>query len=224
MTGPGASRGADPRRASPGCQRKDLTYGLCPTRVAGSHPLHADSSVRTSPRLARSNLRLESPLFNSLLDGAPPKGRGPLVGRKSWPRRPAPLPAHVMMCDAAKLVTVKSERSPVGRPRSSGPRASQESSITTSPWTSAIWRMRTVWSVAIRVGHQNGPVRSVTISSIRSTSMLYVSDSTSTKAGTKPPRTSGARSVEKVTAGVITSARLVGRPVRGPGRWPTNRI
>ncbi len=49
-------------------------------------------------------------------------------------------------------------------------------------------------------------VRGPIISSIPSTSIWKVDGSTSTKAGTAPARTSGATSVENVTAAVTTSS------------------
>ncbi len=118
-----------------------------------------------------------------------------------------PVAAAVMMCARAKLVTLMSERVPVGVPRSLAPSASHESSITWRPWSSAMARMRSQsGALPMRLGARIALVRGEIIASMPSTSMLKVSGSTSTKAGTMPDRTSGAMSVEKVTAAVITSS------------------
>ena len=61
-------------------------------------------------------------------------------------------------------------------------------------------------ALPIRLGKSSAPVRSVIISSIRSTSTQYVSGSQSTNTGIQPPRTIGATSVENVSAQVTTSA------------------
>ena len=67
-----------------------------------------------------------------------------------------PLPAAVMMCEAAKLVTLRSDRVPVGVPRSVAPSASQESSTTCRPRSSAMARMRSQsGALPIRFGHED---------------------------------------------------------------------
>ena len=112
-----------------------------------------------------------------------------------------------MMCELAKLVTLIVERAPVGVPRSVAPSVSHESSITGRPWRAAISAMRSQsGAFPMRLGNSSAPVRSVIISSIRSTSTQYVSGSQSTNTGTQPPRTIGATSVENVSAHVTTSA------------------
>ncbi len=58
----------------------------------------------------------------------------------------------------------------------------------------------------MRFGTRIALVRGEIIASMASTSMLNVSGSTSTKAGTSPARTNGAMSVENVTDDVITSS------------------
>ena len=84
-----------------------------------------------------------------------------------------PVPAPVMMCDNAKLVTLRSDRVPVGAPRNLDPSASQESSTTCSPYRSAISRMLSQsGALPIRFGARIALVRSVIIASIRATSML----------------------------------------------------
>ena len=118
-----------------------------------------------------------------------------------------PVAAAVMMCASAKLVTLMSERVPVGVPRSFAPSASHESSITLRPWASAMARMRSQsGALPMRFGARIAFVRGEIMASIASTSMLYVSGSTSTNTGTIPARTSGAMSVENVTADVMTSS------------------
>ena len=52
-----------------------------------------------------------------------------------------PEPPPVTMCEGEKLVTVMSARAAVGVPRKVAPSASQESSMTVSPWRSATPRM-----------------------------------------------------------------------------------
>ncbi len=118
-----------------------------------------------------------------------------------------PVAAAVMTCASAKLVTLMSERVPVGVPRSLEPRASHESSITLRPWASAMARMRSQsGQLPMRLGARIALVRVEIMASMPSTSMLKVSGSTSTNAGTSPARTRGAMSVENVTAEVITSS------------------
>ena len=118
-----------------------------------------------------------------------------------------PLPAHVMMCELAKLVTLSEDRVPVGVPRNVAPSVSHESSITGSPWRDAMAAMPSQsGAFPMRLGKSSAPVRSVIISSIRATSTQYVSGSQSTNAGIQPPRTIGATSVENVSAQVTTSA------------------
>ncbi len=98
-----------------------------------------------------------------------------------------PLPAHVMMCAMAKLVTLMSERVPVGVPRNVAPSASHESSTTSSPWSSASRRTASQsGALPIRFGRKIAFVRGPTSSSILDTSALNVSGSTSTKTGTRP--------------------------------------
>ena len=84
-----------------------------------------------------------------------------------------PVAAAVMMCARAKLVTLMSERVPVGVPRSLAPRASHESSITLRPWASAIGRMRSQsGQLPMRLGARIALVRGEIIASMPSTSML----------------------------------------------------
>ena len=61
-------------------------------------------------------------------------------------------------------------------------------------------------ALPIRFGARIAFVRGEIMASMPSTSMLKVSGSTSTNAGTIPARTIGATSVENVTADVITSS------------------
>lgn len=118
-----------------------------------------------------------------------------------------PVPAAVMMCDRAKLVSEMSARVPVGVPRRVSPRASQESSTTFRPCRSAISRMTSQsGALPIRFGARIARVRSVTMASMASASIWNVSGVTSTNTGTTPLRTIGAMSVENVTALVITSS------------------
>ena len=83
-----------------------------------------------------------------------------------------PVPAPVMMCESAKLVTLKSERAPVGVPRSCAPRQSHESSITERPWRSAIARIASQsGQLPIRFGARIARVSGPIASSIRATSI-----------------------------------------------------
>ena len=84
-----------------------------------------------------------------------------------------PVAAAVMMCARAKLVTLMSERVPVGVPRSVAPSASHESSITLRPWASAMARMRSQsGALPIRFGTRIAFVRGAIMASMPSTSML----------------------------------------------------
>ena len=76
-----------------------------------------------------------------------------------------------MTCELAKLVTLMVERAPVGVPRSVAPSVSQESSMTGRSWRAAISAMRSQsGALPMRLGNSSAPVRSVIISSMRSTS------------------------------------------------------
>ncbi len=109
-----------------------------------------------------------------------------------------------------------SERVPVGVPRSVAPSASHESSITLRSWASAMARIRSQsGALPMRFGARIALVRGEIIASMPSTSMLNVSGSTSTNAGTIPARTSGAMSVENVTAAVTISS---------PGSHPSSSM
>ncbi len=67
-----------------------------------------------------------------------------------------PVPAAVMMCDRAKLVTLMSARAPVGVPRRVGPRASHESSTSASrAFVGQRPQGVPVGRVADEVGHQD---------------------------------------------------------------------
>ena len=110
------------------------------------------------------------------------------------------------MWELAKLVIVIVERSPVGRPRRTGPRVSAESSTTGRPWAAAMAAMASQSGVLpIRFGKSIAPVRGVIASSMRATSTQNVSGSQSTSTGTSPARSIGAMSVEKVSPQVTTS-------------------
>ena len=118
-----------------------------------------------------------------------------------------PVPAAVMMCERAKLVRLMSARAPVGVPRSVSPRASHESSTTLRPWRSAMSRIASQsGALPMRFGARIALVRGPIIASMPSTSIWKVSGVTSTNAGTTPARTSGAMSVENVTAAVTISS------------------
>ena len=111
-----------------------------------------------------------------------------------------------MMCERAKLVTLMSERVPVGVPRKVAPSASHESSITRRPRSSAMARMRSQsGALPIRLGASTAFVSGEISRSSASTSRLYVSGSTSTNTGTSPARTIAAMSVENVSTEVRTS-------------------
>ena len=92
-----------------------------------------------------------------------------------------------MMCESANDVTETSDRVPVGVPRKVDPRASHESSMTFRSCASAILRIASQsGTLPIRFGARIAFVRGPIIGSIASTSMLYVSGSTSTNTGTRP--------------------------------------
>ena len=83
-----------------------------------------------------------------------------------------PVPIAVMMWLRAKLVTLISARVPVGVPRRVAPSASQESSMTMSPWPSAMARIASQsGQLPMRFGARIAFVRGVIISSMRSTSI-----------------------------------------------------
>ncbi len=118
-----------------------------------------------------------------------------------------PLPAAVIAWVRAKLVTLMSARVPVRVPRSHESSTSQLSSMTGTPCASAIWRMRSQsGQLPTRLGARMPFVRGPIISSILSTSIWYVSGSTSTIAGRIPDCTIGAMSAENVTTGVTMSS------------------
>ena len=74
------------------------------------------------------------------------------------------------------------------------------------PWRSAMDRTASQSGVLpMRLGSKMAPVEGVISSSMRFTSALKVSSSTSTRTGTRPARMRGAMSVEKVSPAVITS-------------------
>ena len=124
----------------------------------------------------------------------------------SMPTSP-PLPAAVIAWVRAKLVTLMSARVPVRVPRSHESSTSQLSSMTGTPCASAIWRMRSQsGQLPTRLGARMPFVRGPIISSILSTSIWYVSGSTSTIAGRIPDCTIGAMSAENVTTGVTMSS------------------
>ena len=101
-----------------------------------------------------------------------------------------------------------SDRVPVGIPRSVAPEASQESSITRQPVP--IGQRADgipVGGVPNEIGGENrlGP-RTDHLLDAQQHRCCRCRASTSTKAGVRPARTSGAMSVEKVTAEVTTSS------------------
>ena len=117
-----------------------------------------------------------------------------------------PLPAQVMMCDNAKLVTEMSERVPVGVPAQGC--AERVARVFDDREAVPIGDL----ADAVPVGRVAGQVRHEDRAGLRadhlldrSTSTLKVSGSTSTNTGTRLLRMSGARSVENVTGEVITS-------------------
>ena len=76
-----------------------------------------------------------------------------------------------MTCELAKLVTLSVDRAPVGVPRKVAPRVSHESSMIGRPWRSASSCTRSQsGALPMRFGNSSAPVRSVIISSMRSTS------------------------------------------------------
>jgi hypothetical protein len=78
-----------------------------------------------------------------------------------------------MMWLRAKLVTEMSDRVPVGVPRSVAPSESQLSSITCSPWASAMARRRSQsGALPIRFGARIALVRGPIMASTPSTSRL----------------------------------------------------
>ena len=79
-----------------------------------------------------------------------------------------PVPAAVMMCESAKLVTLMSERAPVGVPRSFAPRQSHESSTTWRPCRSAMARIASQsGQLPMRFGTSSALVRGPIAASMR---------------------------------------------------------